>query len=55
MLHKIRAVMGLRNDCYQLGGEVELDEGFFETVCTTRDKDEHLSAEEVVKDKQLFL
>jgi hypothetical protein len=42
MLHKIRAVMGLRDDCYQLDGEVELDEGFFETVCATRDKDEQL-------------
>jgi transposase-like protein len=42
MLHKIREVMGLRDDCYQLGGEVELDEGFFETVSTTRDKNEQL-------------
>ena len=42
MLHKIRAVMGLRDDCYQLEGEVELDEGFFETVCPERDKDEQL-------------
>ena len=42
MLHKIRSVMGLRDDEYQLKGEVELDEGFFETVSLTRDKEEPL-------------
>ena len=42
MLHKIRSVMGLRDDKYQLQGEVELDEGFFETVSITRDKKEPL-------------
>ena len=39
MLHKLRSVMGLRDDNYKLKGEVELDEGFFETVSITRDKD----------------
>ena len=30
--------MGLRDDEYQLSDEVELDDGFFETVSITRDK-----------------
>lgn len=38
MLHKIRSVMGLRDNEYMLSNEVELDEGFFETVSITRDK-----------------
>jgi len=42
MLHKIRSVMGIRDQRYTLGGEVEIDEGFFETVCITRDKEEPL-------------
>jgi hypothetical protein len=42
MLHKLRSVMGLRDDNYQLKGEVELDEGFFKTVSITRDKNEPL-------------
>jgi hypothetical protein len=29
MLHKIRSVMGLRDDTYVLKGEVELEDGFF--------------------------
>lgn len=32
MLHKIRSIMGLRDDEYRLNDTVELDEGFFETV-----------------------
>jgi len=32
MLHKIRAIMGLREDEYMLYGESELDDGNFETV-----------------------
>ena len=32
MLHKLRAIMGLRDDEYMLYGENELDDGFFETV-----------------------
>lgn len=32
MMHKIRAVMGLRDDLYELQGEVEMDEGFFTTA-----------------------
>ncbi len=40
MMHKIRAVMGLRDDTYQLTDAIELDEGFFETVDREREKDE---------------
>ena len=32
MMHKIRSVMGLRDDNYKLTDSIELDEGFFETV-----------------------
>jgi len=42
MVHKLRSVMGLRDEHYQLGEEIELDEGFFETVSITRDKAEPL-------------
>lgn len=42
MMHKIRSVMGLRDDGYQLSEEVELDDGFFETVSKIRDKSEPL-------------
>lgn len=42
MLHKIRSVMGLRDDRYQLNNEIELDDGFFETVSSKRDKEETL-------------
>lgn len=42
MLHKLRSVMGLRDDEYLLGDEVELDEGFFKTVSLGRDKNEPL-------------
>ncbi len=34
--------MGLRDEQYQLKQEIELDEGFFETVSITRDKSEVL-------------
>ena len=42
MMHKLRRVMGLRDEAYQLKEEIELDEGFFETVSITRDKSEPL-------------
>ena len=42
MLHKLRIVMGRRDEEYMLQEEVELDEGFFETVSVTRDKNEPL-------------
>lgn len=42
MVHKLRCVMGLRDDEYTLNDEVELDEGFFETVSIKRDKNEPL-------------
>lgn len=40
MMHKIRAVMGLRDDKYELEGVVELDDAFFKTH-TDDEKDEH--------------
>jgi hypothetical protein len=42
MAHKIRSIMGLRDDKYQLGNEIELDDGFFETVCISKDVDKPL-------------
>lgn len=42
MLHKIRSVMGSRDGKYDLCGEVELDEGFFETVSPNRDREKAL-------------
>jgi DNA-binding XRE family transcriptional regulator len=42
MAHKIRSVMGLRDDLYKLGNEIELDDGFFETVDITRDMNKPL-------------
>lgn len=32
MMHKLRAVMGKRDDLYKLSGSVEVDEGFFEST-----------------------
>lgn len=42
MLHKIRSIMGLRDNDYQLSNEIELDDGFFETVSINRKKNEPL-------------
>lgn len=42
MIHKLRCIMGLRDEKYQLKEEIELDEGFFETVSITRNKSEPL-------------
>jgi hypothetical protein len=42
MLHKIRSVMGLRDNEYDLSNEIELDDGFFETVSIQRRKNEPL-------------
>ena len=42
MMHKLRLVMGIRDQSYTLSNEVELDEGFFETVSIVRDKTEPL-------------
>lgn len=42
MLHKLRLVMGIRDAQYKLSDEIELDEGFFETVSITRDKQKPL-------------
>lgn len=37
MMHKIRSVMGLRDDKYLLTGGIEIDEGYFETVNLQQD------------------
>lgn len=42
MLHKIRSVMGLRDNEYALYDEIELDDGFFETVSIKSKKNEPL-------------
>jgi len=42
MMHKIRLVMGYRDDEYVLKDEVELDEGFFATVSLKGDNGERL-------------
>jgi len=36
MMHKIRSVLGLRDDGHTLTYAIELDEGFFETVVRDR-------------------
>jgi hypothetical protein len=40
MMHKIRSAMGTRDNKYLLKGNVEVDEGFFETIVPEREKDE---------------
>ena len=40
MMHKIRSAMGKRDNRYLLGGNIELDEGFFETLVPEEQKDE---------------
>lgn len=42
MLHKLRAVMGKRDEQYSLSGVIELDEGFFSTETPDQDKDKPL-------------
>lgn len=42
MLHKLRNVMGKRDDKYTLAGNVELDEGFFSTEISEEEKGEKL-------------
>jgi len=42
MMHKIRSVMGLRDQEYVLKNWIELDEGFFETVNIHRNKEEKI-------------
>ncbi len=40
MMHKIRKAMGQRDSKYLLSGQVEIDEGFFETLVPDEQKDE---------------
>jgi len=42
MVHKLRSVMGKRDELYSLSGVVELDEGFFTTERDEKDKDKPL-------------
>lgn len=42
MLHKLRAVMGKRDEQYSLSGVIELDDGFFSTETPGQDKDKPL-------------
>jgi transposase-like protein len=42
MLHKLRAIMGKRDEQYSLSGVIELDEGFFSTETSDQDKDKSL-------------
>ncbi len=42
MVHKLRSVMGKRDELYSLSGVVELDEGFFTTERDEEDKDKPL-------------
>lgn len=42
MMHKLRHVMGKRDNIYELCGEMELDDGFFTTPVSKEEKDEPL-------------
>lgn len=42
MLHKLRKAMSNRDGQYQLSGTIELDEGFFSTEISTKDKNKPL-------------
>lgn len=44
MMHKLRSVMGKRDDKYTLRGNIELDEGFFSTEIPFEKKNEKLKA-----------
>lgn len=44
LMHKLRSVMGKRDDKYTLKGYIELDEGFFSTEIPKEKKDEKLKA-----------
>ncbi|MFK1776192.1 IS1595 family transposase [Bacteroides fragilis] len=44
LMHKLRNVMGQRDDEYQLCGSIELDEGFFSTQRDETEKDKPLKA-----------
>ena len=41
MMHKIRIAMGKRDNRYLLHGDIEIDEGFFETIVPEEKKKEH--------------
>lgn len=47
MLHKLRSIMGKRDELYQIAGTFELDEGFFEHVIMDKQERERVEAEGV--------
>lgn len=44
LMHKLRSIMGKRDDKYTLKGNIELDEGFFSTETPSHQKQEKLKA-----------
>jgi hypothetical protein len=54
MLHKIRSVMGLRDNEYDLSNEIALDDDFFETMSIQRRKNEPLKRGKGSQNKQQF-
>lgn len=51
MMHKLRAVMGKRDMGYQLTGNFELDEGFFEKVILDKEKRQEVNAQGLKRGK----
>lgn len=41
LLHKLRTVMGKRDELYSLSGVIELNEGFFSTEISDNEKQNH--------------
>ena len=54
MIHKLRSVMGKRDDKYTLTGNIELDEGFFSTETPNEKSPKNLRLVQAVKRKQKF-
>ena len=55
MLHKLRSVMGQRDNRYQLAGMVEIDDGFFSTETEEDEKDERKKREKGSQSKTAVL
>ena len=52
MMHKLRVVMGKRDDLYVLSKSVEIDEGFFESIKKDLQKTEKQIANQSEKEKR---
>lgn len=52
MMHKLRAVMGKRDDLYTLSESIEIDEGFFESTSATTQDPENNDANEDENEKR---